>query len=167
MAAIVVLFIIYLAATPFITVYQIRTAAENQDTAELSEHVEFSSIRQSFKDQLNTTVMSQIPKEMTGNPLAALGTAFAGVVVDKTVDAYVTPVSIIKIMSGEDPRPQINDTSNHSPARKPLADASMSYESLDKFVVTAKNHAGEEERFILRRRGLDWKLTEIIIPLEP
>lgn len=46
----------------------------------------------------------------------------------------------------------------------PLADASMGYQSLDKFAVTVKDDDGENIDFILRRRGIGWKLTDIIVP---
>jgi hypothetical protein len=105
---------------------------------------------------------------MKDNPFAALGAVFAGMMVDKLVDSYVTPAAITQLMAGEKPQPtagQSEETPNSS-SRKPLADASMSYESLDKFVVRVKGNDGGEGKFVLRRRGLSWKLTEIIAPLE-
>ena len=106
-------------------------------------------------------------EEMKDNPFAALGAAFAGVVVDKTVDAYVTPAGITQLMSGEKPQPrdERRERSSKKASREPLEDASMSYESLNKFVARVRNQEGGETRFVLSRRGLGWKLTEIIVPL--
>lgn len=56
--------------------------------------------------------------------------------------------------------------STNSSLREPFANASMSYESLNKFLVIVKDQSGEGGRFILRRHGIDWKLTEIAIPLD-
>lgn len=162
---------IYVAAGPYIVVQQIRSAAEERDGEALSEHVEFPSVRQSIKDQVNAEFAKQMVEDqsMRDNPFAALGAAFAGVMVDKMVDAYITPAGITRLMAGE--KPAQNSTipggeEQGQPDRKPLADAAMAYESLDKFVVKVKNEEGGEGRFILRRRGfVDWKLTEIIVPL--
>jgi hypothetical protein len=158
---------IYIAASPYITVYQMKSAAERHDGEALSEHIEFPSVRQSLKDQMNAMIMKEMAKdEMKDNPFAALGAAFGGFMVDKMVEAYVTPTGITGLMAGEQPKLTEGGESTGSSARKPLSDASMSYESLNKFVVKVKGDNGEEARFVLRRRGISWKLTEIIMPLE-
>ncbi|MFM9107687.1 MAG: hypothetical protein ACKOWF_13425, partial [Chloroflexota bacterium] len=60
-------------------------------------------------------------------------------------------------------RPSSNaDSSNYG--SDPLADASMGYQSLDKFAVTVKDEESENIEFVLRRRGVGWKLTEVIVP---
>ncbi len=165
------LFTIYVAAVPYITVHQMKSAAENHDGEALSEYIEFPSVRQSLKDQMNVMFAKKMAEDdkMKDNPFAALGAAFAGVFVDKMVDAYVTPAGITQLMAGEKPQPHAGrgEESSSGDDREPLADASMSYESFDKFVVRVKdNNKSAEGKFILRRRGLDWKLTEIIVPLE-
>lgn len=166
-AVVGVLFAIYIAAAPYITVHQMKSAAESHDGEALSEHIDFPSVRQSLKDQMNAMFMKEMAKdEMKDNPFAALGAAFAGVMVDKMVEAYVTPAGITQLMAGEKPKPSEGRESDGSSRRKPLSDSSMSYESLDKFVVKVKGGTGEEGRFVLRRRGIGWKLTEIIIPLD-
>lgn len=166
LTAIGALFAIYVAAAPYITVYQLKSAAESRDGEALSERIDFPSVRQSLKDQINAMFMKEITKDgMKDNPFAALGAAFAGVMVDKMVDAFVTPAGITQLMSGEKPKTTEGEESASNSVRKPLSDASMSYESLDKFVVKVKGNSGEEGKFVLRRRGFGWKLTEIIIPL--
>ena len=92
--------------------------------------------------------------------------------VNKMVDAFVTPTGITQMMAGEKPNPDsINPSTqpaSHSGSdyRKPWANAAMGYESLNKFVVKVKDDKGDEGKFILRRKGLGWKLTQIIIPME-
>lgn len=164
------LFAIYVAAAPYITVHQMKSAAESHDGEALSEHIEFPSLRQSLKDQMNAMFAKKMAEdeEMRDNPFAAMGAAFVGMMVDKMVDAYVTPVGITQLMAGEKPRPGADKGggSADNSGRKPLSDASMAYESLDKFVVKVKGEDGDEGKFVLRRRGINWKLTDIIIPLE-
>lgn len=161
---------IYVAAAPYITVHKMKAAVESHDGEALSEHIEFPSVRQSLKDQMNAMFAKEMAEdeEKNGNPFAALGTALAGMMVDKVVDAYVTPAGISQLMAGEKPNPQAGqgEAGSSSSDRKPLEDATMSYESLDKFVVRVKYNDGGEGKLVLRRRGLGWKLTDIIVPLD-
>ncbi|MBL1376584.1 DUF2939 domain-containing protein [Zobellella iuensis] len=168
----------YGVAAPWITVYQIREAADNRDGRALAEHVEFDSVRQSLKDQLNARMLRELGDDIRQNPLAALGAAFANVVVDGLVDTYVTPAGIEQLMRGETPAPGIprsepppagngNDTGKPGPERrKPFSDAAMGYRSLNHFVVTMTDDSGKQAEFILSRRGLGWKLTAIVLPLD-
>jgi len=166
-AVVGVLFALYFAAAPYITVHQMKSAAESHDGEALSEHIEFPSVRQSLKDQMNAMIMKEMAKDkIKDSTFAVLGGAFAGVVVDKIVEAYVTPAGITQLMAGEKPKSSKGREPDGSFRRKPLSDSSMSYESLDKFVVKVKGVPGEERRFVLRRRGIGWKLTEIIITLD-
>ena len=165
-------FMLYVGAAPYITLYQMKSAADRQDGEALSEHIDFASVRQSIKDQMNAVFAKNMTKdaELKSNPIAAFGAALAGMMVDKMVDAYVTPAGITQLMAGEKPLPQARQGEEASGGtarkRKSLSEASMSYESLDKFVVILKANNGGEGKFVLRRRGLSWKLTDIIIPLQ-
>lgn len=165
--ALSLLFAAYFIATPFITVYQMKAAAEIHDAEALSEYIEFPSVRQGFKDQMNASFVKRMgADDMKDNPFAVLGTAFAGAMIDKMVDAYITPAGIAHMMAGEKPDSSEEKVSIGSGLRKPLADISMSYESLDKFIVTVKGVSGEDSKLVLRRIGIGWKLTEIILPID-
>lgn len=161
---------IYVVAAPYITVHQIRDAAKRQDGEALSEHIDFPSIRQSFKDQANAAFAKEVlkDKKLRGSPYADIGMAIAGVMVERLVDAYVTPAGITLLMSGDIPDLEDGKRGKNSgdSKREPLSDASMSYESLNKFVVRVNSTDGKQGKLVLRRRGLTWKLTEIVIPIE-
>ena len=162
-------FAVYFVATPYITVHQMKSAAERRDGETLSEYVEFPSVRQSLKDQMNAMFAKKLTEddELKSNPFGAFGVALAGMMVDKMVDAYVTPAGMIQLMAGEKPVAKAKKgEGSRATARKPLSDASMSYESLNKFVVRVNGSDGGEGKFVLRRHGLTWKLTDIIIPLQ-
>ena len=156
--------VLYLAAAPYITVYRMKAAAEKRDGAALSEFIEFPSVRQSLKDQLNANLAQEMAsdKDMVDNPFAAIGSALAGTLAEKMVDAYVTPAGITRLMSGENLK-QDNTGSGNS-GGDPFAEASSGYQSFDKFAVTVKDDDGEDIKFVLTRRGFGWKLTDIIVP---
>lgn len=166
----------YAIAAPWITVHQIKTAAQTRDGQALAEHVDFASVRQSLKDQINAVVLHKMGggDGQALNPLAVLVAPLAGALVDKTVDAYVTPAGVAQLLAGREPAaapatPSPAPGSARAPvpanngAAQPLADASMGYRSINRFVVTTHGKAGETQ-FVLARQGLSWKLAEIILP---
>ena len=167
-AALIIAVVAYVAASPYITVSQMRTAAETGDSGALSEYIDFASVRQSLKAQMNVMLAEKMAEdeEMQGNPFAALGAGLASAMVDKIVDVYVTPAGIRQLMAGKKPKPgSDNDNSISDSSNAAFEDASMAYASYDKFIITVKNAQGEEAEFILRRQGLaGWVLTDIIIP---
>ncbi|ODS90807.1 MAG: hypothetical protein ABS45_14200 [Comamonas sp. SCN 65-56] len=167
LGAVAALVLAYLVAAPWITVYQIKSAAEAHDDAALAEHVDFDSVRQSLKDQLHARLMRKMTDGAgaSDNPLAALVAPLAGAVVDKAVDWYVTPAGVIALMSNRTPDA---DTRQATPKpqgtdEQPLAGASMAYSTLDTFIVRPRGRTGAAE-FVLRRRGLGWKLTAVVLP---
>lgn len=158
----------YVVAAPYITVYQMKSAAEKHDGEALAEHIEFPSLRQSIKDQMNAMFLDKMAKnnDLKGTPFAGLSMMFAGTLVDKAVDVYVTPTGITKLMAGE--KVSIDEKSQGTKdkaTKEPFKNAKFAYESTDKFVVTVADKPEEPVRFILRRQGIEWKLTEIKLPL--
>lgn len=157
---------VYFVLSPLLTVYQIRSAAEQRDGEALAEHIEFPSVRQDLKDQLNVALGKSMAEEMEDNPFAVLGGLLGGVIIDKMVDAYVTPAGLIQLMQGEVPdAPGTGGDSTREPRERPLEGARYRYEAWDKFSVEMNDDDGDEVKFILRRRGIGWKLTEIRLPL--
>src|SRR5690606_32199679 len=128
------LFVAYVAAAPYLTVYQMKSAAGRRDGEALSEHIEFPSVRQSLKDQMNAAFAKQISKDeaMKDSPFVAFGGAFAGMIVERMVDAFVTPAGITQLMAGEKPNPDVAEKAKEKAKvaqnRKPFEHASMSYE---------------------------------------
>jgi len=60
----------------------------------------------------------------------------------------------------------LDETASKDREKKLLEGASTAYESLNKFVVTLQNDSGKETKFVLQRRGIAWKLTAIILPID-
>nr|WP_239552821.1 DUF2939 domain-containing protein [Oceanisphaera litoralis] len=171
----------YVVAAPWLTAYRISNAVDRRDSVALAEQVEFDAVRQSLKQQLNSRVLRELGADTQQNSFAALGAGLANIMVDSLLDAYMTPAGIERLMRGETPAPGIpesgppppsNTDGNGSDAGKPQAerkklfsDARMGYRSLHRFVVTVTDDEGREAEFVLSRRGLEWKLTAILLPL--
>lgn len=166
------LLLAWFIAMPWITVSQIRTAAQARDGQALSQHVDFNSVRASLKDQINALVLRKMGNEGKDlNPLAALVAPLAGAVVNKMVDAYATPSGVAQLLAGDQPRTAETDqpastgavpnSAGEEPSQR--AKSSMAYRGMDRFVVTTHGRQGDTQ-FVLGRRGFTWKLTEIILP---
>ena len=88
------------------------------------------------------------------------------------VDTFVTPAGIIQMMKGEKPKLDLNNNStklikpNKDTTRKPWDNITMGYKSINKFVVKVNDEKGDKIKFIFRRKGIGWKLTQIVIPME-
>ncbi|WP_024766789.1 DUF2939 domain-containing protein [Pseudomonas nitroreducens] len=93
-AIILGVFVGYLIVSPYIVVYQIRSAAKTKDADKLAEYVDFSSVRQSLKDQMNIRLIRLVEKEKN-NPFSAMGAAIGGAMVERMVDGFVTPTGLI------------------------------------------------------------------------
>lgn len=153
----------YLAAN------NVEKSAKAGDAAALDELVDFPSVREGLKSQMNAAMMAKMQNdpEMANNPFAGLGMMLAPAIIERAVDAYVTPDGIAAIVRGQ----RLNDPT------KPPAESSenpdVEYESewvnLDTFKVTARKKSSGEEgpSFIFKREGFaSWTLKKIQLPDE-
>ena len=149
---------VYWLTKPYITVYQIKDSAENNNAAALSEYIDLPSVRQSVKEQL-TASLAKVGVEdnaiIKDNPFADLAELLGATMADSMVDAYVTPASIASLLAGKAPNGISFDTS-------------YAYESLHKFTVsTTYGGVDTGRQLTLSRQGLfGWKITDIRIPLD-
>lgn len=156
--------------TPYLTVRNLRHAAENKDSATLSRYINFPSVRESLKASFNAKMLSEMGKMKDQNPLAALGAVFAMALVGPMVDAMVTPEALAIMMKGEKPaiekdKPAATPTSATS---DPEVETLMRYENFDQFVVSIKKKSTSDEpiELVFQREGfVSWKLTAIRLPL--
>ena len=173
LVSVIVLLVVYVFASPYLVVYQIRAATQSHDAPALAKHIDFISVRTNLKDQLNQKIAgitSQAGDDQ--RPFSRFGTALAGLMVDKLVDVYVTPSGMQQLMSGKKPQspstaPQktpSNTPTTHT--EKPDVTSSMSYQSLNTFVVSATGKTGDLVDVVLSRQGLTWKVTNIVLPLD-
>lgn len=178
LGALVVAFVLYFAGSPYLAVYQMRTAAQQHNGHALAERIDFPAVRDSLKQQMGAAVTSEVlnQADLQDNPFAVLGASFAGMMVNSLVDAFVTPSGIIELMSGElsDIRKAGKRAGKsgknggdrpEAAGEKPFDDISMAYQSFNRFIVTPKGKSSRQAKFILSRQGLTWKLTEIILPI--
>ena len=168
--AVLALLVGYVVAGPFLTIHAIRDAVRNEDSRALSRQVDFPALRESLRVQLADVMVREAGPELQSSLLGAIGLRVAGSAVGAGVDTMVTPVGLSALMRGQR---LWNLTGGASPMRTdpdpdradPLEDAQYRYHSTSRFTATVRDERGRPIEFVLTRRGLQWKLSDIRLPL--
>ena len=170
------LFCAWFYFTPYLAVRGMKSALAARDAARLSSYVNFPSLKESLKANVNAMLASEIMEKKEANPFGAIGTALAAVIINPMIDAFVTPENLATLMKGYEPRlggdstqpPLVKDNTWSSDFDAGV-EMSMSYESFDRFVVTVKQKGdvGEPISFVFNRDGtFSWKLSALRLPTE-
>ena len=140
-----------------------RNAAVEADSDQLDAAVDFPAVRESLKAQLNVAIMTNMQNdpEMRDNPFAGLGAIMIPAIVEKAVEAFVTPDGIAAMVRGQKPNENASSTADSN------IEITSSYINLDRFRVATLNTNTSEEgpSLIFERRGyFAWKLIKIELP---
>lgn len=162
--------------SPFFAVQSLIDAAHHGDKAKLDAMIDFPAVRDGLKVQLKNALIDRMAKdpEVQNSPFAALALGMATAMVDKTVDAYVTPESIGNLAAGQTAPVAGGETApagqlTPQPAPKPQAKTAKPkvayrYVTLDRVEATvpSNNDPKAVVRFDFERRNLiSWKLVKI------
>jgi hypothetical protein len=150
--------------TPHLAVNSMKSAAESGDANKLASYVDFPALKENLKISIGAKI-SDVAKDQQDNPFAYIGAALAMAIVNPLIDALVTPSSLSMMMKGEKPSlegKQVGYSKSQSDA-----DVSMSYDGINRFIVTINKKTENEKplRLIYNRDGIFfWRLTAIDIP---
>ncbi len=167
--ALVIAIVGYLYASPYLVLNSIKTAAQNGESEKVSQYIDYPSVRQSFKDQMNTMMLKEVQKQ-ENNGFAALGAMLASAMVDKMIDAVVTPEGMTLMLQGKDLKQNASGSENESAESKQeehQPDYETSYTSFNDFQVVIKDpNKSKEVKVLMVRDGWSWKINKIVVPLE-
>lgn len=168
-AVVIVLVGGYYYASPYLVLNSIKNAAQAGDSEKVSAYMDYPSVRQSFKDQMNAYMVKEMASKET-NGWEALGTMIATTMVDKMVDAVVTPEGMTLMLQGKDFKDSLKahteQSSNETISQETL-DYSTRYLSMNMFEVTFNNPNNEKQlKIIMERDGLSWKVKKFVIPMD-
>jgi hypothetical protein len=165
-AAVLVLLLGYVVATPYIAVSQMQAAAEARDGQALSEYIDFVAVRQSLNTQLTAMLANEMAQSTDDDAMGLLGAAFGNKIIELLLDAIVTPAGLVAVLNGDSMTDVLDQEASVSstPANTSV---SMGYQSLDTFGVTITNTDTQSATtLVLTRDGLSWRLSEILLPQE-
>jgi hypothetical protein len=166
----------WIAAGPFLTVNAIRDAVAAKDAAALSREVDFPAVRASLKAQLNDHMVRKAGPRMQSGLLGAFALRVGGIAVDAAVDTMVTPMGLAAVMEGRKvwdtvdegvARPAAPPASGTTaePRERALEKPEYRIESPSRVTATIVDEEGRPLTFVLTRQGLDWRLTDLRLPL--
>ena len=161
----------YVAAGPYLAIHGIRQALAEQNTAKLAQYVDFPALRVNLRAQLEDQLARRAGEDAQSNVFGAFALSMANSVLGAGVDALVTPAAVAAMLQGRTVwKRALGDTANgdtYGPPRPadPLKQAEHDFESPSRFTATVHDDAGTPTVFVFTRQGLQWKLTDIRLPL--
>lgn len=152
--------------TPHMVVNNMKSAAKAKDAAKLSEYVNYPALKENLKTNLNSELTSVAINKSKTDPFSAMGAAMATMFIDPLINTLVTPEGLSMMMNGDATQARTGNAATR-PSDSDVK-TSMSYESFDRFVVTATKEDAVEESIdliFIRDSMFSWKLTGVRLPL--
>ena len=164
-----VLVFTFLGIGPFLTLYYLKESIEEKDSSKLSKNIYFPELRSNLKNQINLSLSDRINKKLNENPLRFLAEGLADIVVDETLDVFLTPDGLGRLIDGEDPSSIIRN--NKKLDKKDygievLESIRFKYQSVNRFIVLINTVNNKQIILHLDRFGIRWKLVNIVLPLK-
>lgn len=159
------------ASGPFLAVHNIRKSIEAQDTAALSQHIDFPALRASFKQQLDDQLVRKAGANVQSSLLGAVALRMAGSLTDGVVDMLATPAGLGALIEGRGLLNRVtsdqlnpNDIDAGTAPRDPLEGAKYRFQSPSRFTITL--HPESEDPLVvgMTRDGFRWRVTDIRLP---
>lgn len=165
-----VIFAIYLYASPYLVLNNIKNAAQQGDADKLSGYIDFPSVKQSMKDQVKAAMVEELAASDEQDGFEALGTMLAAAMIDPLIDGLVTPDGVALMLQGQ----KLDfDLNNDKPEDKPEVknediDYKAGYLSFNRFKVQIidADDPNESLDVIMHRDWLSWKVTRINFSLD-
>ena len=159
--------LIFLGLGPFLTLYSIKESIEERNSNKLSQNIYFPELRSNLKDQVNLSLSDRINKKLNDNPLRFLAEGLADIVVDETLDVFLTPDGLGRLIDGEDPSSIIRNNKKldtEGEGIEVLESIEFKYQSMNRFIVLIETVNKKQIILHLDRFGIRWKLVNVILP---
>ena len=157
----------FLGLGPFLTLYSIKESIEQKDSSKLSQNIYFPELRSNLKNQINLSFSDRINKKLNDNPLRFLAEGLADIVVDETLDVFLTPDGLGRLINGEDPSSIIRNNKKldrEGDGIEVLESIEFKYQSINRFIILIETVNKKQIILHLDRFGIKWKLVNVILP---
>ncbi len=147
--------------SPWWTVREMIEAAKAGKADALAARVDFPALRADLKTDLDSRLSAEARKDRS--PQAQFGIALARSMMDKVVDAFISPGALAATFKTLDENaPPRSKTASSA---KEIARPQIERIGLDRFRLEREGHAGSG--FVFERHGLGWKLVGVDLPADP
>jgi hypothetical protein len=152
---------------PYVTIYRIIAALEAKDTQQLSALVDFPQIRDNLKRFAGTKLQAGTADAKT-DAWGQIRKSAASQVIAGALEELVTPEGLVNFVQQRlEAVAAVQEGTNKTKLTAcPLfvalvGNADLTYASPSEFIVAVKVSDSGRIRFILRRNGVAWRLTNI------
>lgn len=143
----------WLWGSPYLTLLDLKRAADARDLAAISERIDFPAVRADLKTQLRERL-----DRREGSALEQLGVAIAERLADPAVDAAVTPEGMRALFASaavaRAARPSLGNVNPE--------EMRVRRDALDRFTLASVNGTGPEVMFALQ--GFTWRVIAVRLP---
>ena len=146
----------WLWGSPYLTLSQLKRAADARDFTTLSAHVDYARVRHSLHGQVDSRLAPRA--ERTADPLAGLGRALARRLSDPIIDAIVTPEGMQAVFAST---PTGKADAPDTPAVR-ASEMQFHREGIGQFRLQRGD--GEGARLVFALEGVSWRLVEVRLP---
>lgn len=153
--------------SPYIMLYNLRTAAEAGDVVGIADRVDFPAVRESLKASLTASITKNAAKTLQDNPFASFGTMLAGAMASTLVEQMITPEAIARmVLEGRSKKAEGDEAEVFSV--KPGEKLIKRYVGFDRFQAQIELDYGQRSvTTTLRRENLFfWKIKHIDIKMD-
>ncbi|KRB92884.1 DUF2939 domain-containing protein [Noviherbaspirillum sp. Root189] len=151
--------------SPHWTLYRMRSAVESRDYKAFSSYVDFTSLRNSFKQQMTGKGDDDRVDQDNGNPLEPLTRAIVSGLAGPLIDVMLTPAGVIEMLGAGKPgvtQSVVASTVTQVPNISALPDMKLSYRGWDNVLFRAEGLPEASGYFVLQRQGWwTWKLAAV------
>ncbi len=168
---------------PFVAYYEVESAIQKKAAEKLAAATGFTEMRRNLKAQRGQRVIKNLKKDDgKDQTLVDLSILWSAIPTDNEVDrAISTDNEVDRAISTEGFYVALSGPATNKPGslkpvemnlyqmvRKLIDKSSFNYHSLSKFVVSVRDEKGrysEYFSFVFTREGLNWRLTNVILPV--
>jgi hypothetical protein len=173
---VVILAILYLAASPFVTLYQIKQAVDAKDMDKVATYIDFDVLQKNLSEQVQTQTLQALSSaDKTGlvKRYEKILGQFTSPFLEKISDQYVTDETLKSLMFWVDTyqkqkkpavdKPNAVEEKNQGKQDK-VGKWRWQYKSFDEFVVWLPKGDIEWELQFKRHNWIEWRLSNVVLP---
>lgn len=161
-------------AAPRLALAAIERAAAADDVTALAYHLDLESVRAQLRADFDGAAPAagapaDDPLERAAAAFGtAVGAAFGALVGTTVAELVASPEGILQLLGGVPLRPLLGGAPGlRNTVPETFARATTRYEALDAFVLRVPSEGGDATEFVLRPRGIRWKIAEVRLPGAP
>jgi hypothetical protein len=141
----------------------LEAGIRERDVVKLEKYIDWPRVREQIRSDLRGSVMTQVFKDANtdkeGGLASSIGALLVGAVapamIDRVVDGFVTPQSLVRLLAEKSPSEQLE-----------LTFAREGFTYFDEYTLLLGTSAPSHPRIraILRRDGITWRVVRIVFP---